>query len=172
MSSLNHPLKVIIGGSTDVPGWTTMNADPSTNPDILSDITEPKEIEPNSVSDFYMSHVFEHIYLPNVISTLTKLKERLVDNRKLYYCIPYLTVLLHHDELNIIEKIYVLTMIYVVQVSNFDFHYFGYTHEILNVFLNHVGLKNVVKVDFFNIHKDTSSFSPYLNIPISFNVIC
>ena len=44
--------RVIIGGSSEIPGWITLNADPSTNPDILSDICELKNIEDNSVSVF------------------------------------------------------------------------------------------------------------------------
>jgi predicted SAM-dependent methyltransferase len=175
MSSLNHPLKVIIGGSTDVPGWTSMNADPATKPDILSDISELKGIEPNSVSVFYLSHVLEHIHLPNIVPTLTKLYNGLMDQGKLYISVPDLTVLmhlLHHGELDINQKIHVLRMIYGGQVSNYDFHYFGYTYEILKTFLEHSGFINIQKVDFFGIHKDTSDFSPYFNTPISLNIIC
>ena len=167
--------RVIIGGSSEIPGWITMNADPSTNPDILSDICELKYIENNSVSVFYLSHVLEHIALSNVESTLKKLFAAMTSNGSLYISVPdleVLGVLLCNKELGIDQKIHVLRMIYGGQISDFDYHYFGYTFEILNYFLKKSGFEKIEKVKSFNLHKDTSDFSPYFGVPISLNIIC
>jgi predicted SAM-dependent methyltransferase len=166
---------IIIGGNTKIPGWVTMNADPATDPDILSDICELKGIENNSVSVFYLSHVLEHIRFPQVIPTLNKLYKAMNENSSLFISVPDLTTLgnlLHDKDLNNFEKIHVLRMIYGGQISDFDYHYFGYTFEILSAILQTVGFVGIRKVDEFNLHIDTSSFSPYKNTPISLNVVC
>jgi predicted SAM-dependent methyltransferase len=167
--------RVIIGGSSEIPGWITLNADPSTNPDILSDICELKNIEDNSVSVFYLSHVLEHITLSNVEKTLKKLFVAMTNNGSLYISVPDLEVLgehLRNKDLGIEQKIHVLRMIYGGQISDFDYHYFGYTFEILNYFLKKSGFENIEKVKSFNLHKDTSEFTPYFGVPISLNIIC
>ncbi|WP_146100118.1 hypothetical protein [Limnohabitans sp. TS-CS-82] len=167
--------RVIIGGSSEIPAWTTMNADPSTNPDILSDICDLSQIEENSVSVFYMSHVFEHIPLFKVESTLKKLFTAMTSNSTLYISVPDLSILgkqLESQQLGIQQKIHVLRMIYGGQVSDFDFHYFGYTFEVLSFFLQAAGFHNIRKVKYFNLHKDTSNFSPYFDTTISLNIIC
>lgn len=167
--------RVIIGGSSEIPGWISLNADPSTNPDIISDICELKNIEDNSVSVFYLSHVLEHITLTNVEKTLKKLFVAMTNNGSLYISVPDLEVLgehLRNKDLGIEQKIHVLRMIYGGQISNFDYHYFGYTFEILNFFLKESGFVNIEKVKSFNLHKDTSEFTPYFGIPISLNIIC
>ena len=175
MPNLNSQLKIIVGGTSKIPGWTSINADPSTKPDILSDVTILSGVKPNSVSIFYLSHVFEHIKLPHVLQTLSKIYEALVSEGELYISVPDLSVLnklLHDNDLDINQKIHVLRMIYGGQVSEYDYHYFGYTFEILQTFLVASRFKNIRKVKYFHLHEDTSSFTPYKGLPISLNVIC
>lgn len=167
--------RVIIGGSSEIPSWITMNADPSTNPDILSDICELNQIEENSISVFYLSHVLEHIPLYKVEKTLNKLFKAMTQHGSLYISVPDLSVLTDHlkdPRLGIQQKIHVLRMIYGGQVSDYDFHYFGYTYELLSYFLSNAGFSKIEKVEQFNLHKDTSEFRPYFDTPISLNVIC
>jgi predicted SAM-dependent methyltransferase len=167
--------RVIIGGSSEIPGWITMNADPSTNPDILSDICDLKNVEENSVSVFYLSHVLEHIPLFKVEETLKKLFNAMTKHGSLFISVPDLNVLSDHlrdTRLGIDQKIHTLRMIYGGQVSDYDFHYFGYTFEVLSYFLDKTGFKNIEKVRRFNLHNDTSNFAPYFETPISLNVIC
>ena len=175
MPNINSQLKIIVGGSSKIPGWTSINADPSTKPDILSDVTILSGVKSNSVSIFYLSHVFEHIKLLDVLQTLSKIYDALTIDGDLYISVPDLTVLnqlLHDNELDINQKIHVLRMIYGGQVSEYDYHYFGYTFEILQAFLILSGFKNIRKVKYFDLHEDTSSFTPYKGLPISLNVIC
>lgn len=167
--------RVIIGGSSEIPGWITMNADPSTKPDILSDICDLHNIENNSVSVFYLSHVLEHIPLIKVEETLRKLFDAMTEHGSLYISVPDLNVLsdlLRDNRLGIDQKIHVLRMIYGGQISDYDFHYFGYTFEVLSFILEKVGFNKITKVKNFNLHKDTSNFAPYFGIPISLNLIC
>lgn len=167
--------RVIIGGSSEIPGWITMNADPSTNPDILSDICDLKNVEENSVSVFYLSHVLEHISLFKVEETLKKLFNAMTKHGSLFISVPDLNVLSDHlrdTRLGMDQKIHTLRMIYGGQVSNYDYHYFGYTFEVLSYFLDKTGFKNIEKVRRFNLHNDTSNFAPYFETPISLNVIC
>jgi predicted SAM-dependent methyltransferase len=172
---MNKPLKVIIGGDSAIPDWKTMNADPATNPDILSDIVNLSGIESNSVSVFYLSHVLEHIRLTDVLATLSKIYDAMNMNSTLFISVPDLTILnqlLHDKSLDINQKIHVLRMIYGGQISNYDYHFFGYTYEILEAFLKNTGFSKIRKVEDFSLHKDTSNFKPYKGIPISLNVIC
>lgn len=167
--------RVIIGGISEIPGWITMNADPTTNPDILSDICELKNIENNTVSVFYLSHVLEHISLSNLEPTLIKLFNAMTKNGSLFISVPDLEVLgdlLKSNELGIEQKIHTLRMIYGGQISDFDYHYFGYTYEVIKHFLEKTGFTNIEKVKSFNLHKDTSDFTPYFGKPISLNIIC
>jgi predicted SAM-dependent methyltransferase len=172
---MNTPLKVIIGGESAFPDWKSMNADSSTSPDILSDITALSGIDENSVSVFYLSHVLEHIKLTDVLLTLSKIYAAMNKHSTLFISVPDLTVLsqlLQDNELDINQKIHVLRMIYGGQISNYDYHYFGYTYEILEAFLKTTGFTKIRKAKYFSLHKDTSSFTPYKGIPISLNIIC
>jgi len=172
---MNRPLKIIIGGDSSFPDWKTMNADPETNPDILSDITTLSGVEANSVSVFYLSHVLEHIRLPDVLATLSKIYVAMNKHSTLFISVPDLTILnnlLHDTSLDINQKIHVLRMIYGGQVSEYDYHFFGYTYEILDAFLKTTGFSKIRKVKNFSLHNDTSSFAPYKGIPISLNIIC
>jgi len=175
MKNYNMPLKILIGGETNIPGWTTMNIDTNSNPDIISDIVELKNVSPNTVSVFYLSHVLEHIRLPQVVPTLSKLYDAMIQNSTLYISVPNLDVifkLLSDYDLNIMDKINLIRIIYGGQINDYDYHYFGYNFEILSAFLLTCGFTNIRQVDEFNIHLDTSSFRPYKNIPISLNIIC
>jgi predicted SAM-dependent methyltransferase len=110
-----------------------------------------------------------------VINTLSKINKAMTTNGTLFISVPDMSVLamlLNKDALNIDQRIHIMRMIYGGQISNFDFHYFGYTYEILKSILNEVGFKLIRKVKYFNLHTDTSSFTPYYNLPISLNVIC
>lgn len=55
-------MKLNLGaGPIKVPGFLSVDSDPSTNPDILIDITKPWPIDDNSVDEVLAYHVFEHI---------------------------------------------------------------------------------------------------------------
>ncbi len=167
--------RVLIGGSTQIPGWITFNADPATQPDILGDVRDIQGIDNDSVGVFYLSHVLEHVELSKVLATLSKLYTSLTKNGTLFISVPDLSVLtqlLSDVELDINQKIHVLRMIYGGQISPFDYHYFGYTYEILSAFLSAAGFVGIRQVKYFDIHSDTSHFTPYKGIPISLNVVC
>ena len=175
IESNSYIRRILIGGSTNIPGWITFNADPSTQPDILGDIREIQVIENDSVGVFYLSHVLEHVELSQVLPTLTKLYAALTKHGSLFISVPDLSILtsfLSDAELDINQKLHVLRMIYGGQISRFDYHYFGYTYEILSAFLAAAGFVGIRKVKYLDIHRDTSSFAPYKGIPISLNVVC
>lgn len=168
-------INLLIGGKTDKPGWTTLNADPSTNPDIVSDIRTLEGVASGSALTVYASHVFEHIELKDTLPTLKRINEIMAPNGKLYLAVPDLTVLmqlLHDQRLDINQKIHVVRMIFGGQISSYDFHYFGYTFELLAAFLASCGFDRIRKVDSFDLHQDTSDFAPYFKKRISLNVTC
>jgi predicted SAM-dependent methyltransferase len=172
---MNTELKVIIGGSAELPGWKSLNIDPSLKPDYLTDITNLDCFADNSVSVFYMSHVFEHIKQTDINNTLQSLYKKLITGGTMYISVPdisVLAVLINSEHLNIDQKVHVMRMIYGGQTNNFDFHYFGYTFQIMEALLKINNFKNIVKVDNFELFQDTSNFKPYFNIPISLNVVC
>jgi len=168
-------LKIIIGGEANIPTWKSMNANPELNPDYLSDLIELKGLVDSTVSVFYLSHVLEHIKLPNLLPTLSKMHSKLIDGGTVYISVPdldCLSKLLSEASLDINQKIHVLRMIYGGQVNEFDYHYFGYNFEILEAFLKNSGFRNIRRVKNFDLFRDTSSFAPYFSRPISLNIIC
>ena len=175
ITSPKTPTRILVGGNTSIPGWTTINADPSTHPDIVSDIQTLDGIPPKSIFVLYASHVFEHIELRHAIGTLTRIGEVMRPGGTVFLSVPDLSELLQllqDPRLDVSQKLHVARMIYGGQTTQFDYHYFGYTFEILSALLASTGFVNVRKVERFGIHNDTSNFSPYFHRNISLNVVC
>jgi predicted SAM-dependent methyltransferase len=173
--NLENIRRVIIGGTSNLPAWKTLNADPATRPDILADVRSLDGLEPSSVSVFYLSHVLEHVELGAIFETLARLRTALKPGGTLFISVPNLTTLaelLGDQDLDLNQKVHVLRMIFGGQITKYDYHYFGYTFEVLAAFLKATGYTGIRKVADFKLHDDTSAFRPYKGIPISLNVVC
>ena len=155
-------------------GWITLNADPTTKPDIVCDLSALESLSSEENDVIYLSHVLEHITLQQLPSTLSNLHRMLTASGTLMISVPDLTVLmklLDSDALAINQKIHIARMIFGGNVSPFDFHYFGFNEELLRHFLTQTGFTLVRRVRSFHMFSDTSEFQPYFNLPISLNMV-
>jgi predicted SAM-dependent methyltransferase len=167
--------KIIIGGEAEIPSWKSINIGSLLNTDHLIDLKELEEISDNSVSAFYLSHVLERIPLRKVLVTLEKLFCKIIPGGTVYITVPdicALSTLLLNNELDVNDKIYIIRIIYGEQTNDFNFHYSGFSYEVLEHFLDTIGFTGIRRVKNFNLFKDKSIFAPYLQIPLSINVIC
>ena len=171
-------MKLNIGGEQKKEGWKILNIQKKNDVDFIGDISDLSQFSENSVEEIYASHVVEHIEQSKVESTFKGIYRILKNNGKLYISVPDMEVLCRifiSKEAPRSAKLHTLRMIYGGQIDKYDFHYCGWSYEILKDSIMRAGFKKIEKVKFFGLFDDTSNFAPYNNgkenVPISLNVI-
>lgn len=165
-------MKINIGGEQIKDGWKIFNIQKKPGVDFIGDISDLGQFKDNSVEEIYISHVFEHVPQKKVDKTLKGIFRILKPSGKFYVSVPDMDVLFEEFK-NVKDKkkkIHILRMIFGGQIDEYDFHYFGYSYDILHDFLKSVGFKKIEKVERFNLFEDTSDYKPY-GFLISLNVI-
>ena len=166
-------MKLHIGGRQRKDGWTILNAVNADDVDIVADITDLSSLQRNSCDEIYASHVLEHVPQASVEQTLSGIARILKRDGKFYCSVPDLETLsrlMTHEKLGFADKFLVMRMIYGGQIDEYDYHYTGFTFEILCAFAKQAGFKKITRVDEFGLFDDTSSHAPF-GIPISLNVV-
>ncbi len=171
-------MKLHIGGEQKKEGWKILNIQKKNGVDFIGDISDLSQFSENSVEEIYASHVVEHVEQSKIESTFKGIYRVLKDNGKFYISVPDMEVLCRifiSKEAPKSAKIHTLRMIYGGQIDKYDFHYFGWSYELLKDTVTKVGFKKIEKVKSFGLFDDTSDFAPYDNgkesVPISLNVI-
>ena len=166
-------MKLHIGGEEEKEGWTILNAQKKSNTDLVGDIRDLSQFRDNSIEEVYASHILEHIKNLEIANVLKNLYRILSKNGKLFVSVPNLEVLskaILDPNLNVQEKYEITRIIYGGQIDDYDYHYFGFTREILNSLLIQAGFYKVEEVKNFGLFNDTSSKTSY-GFDISINTI-
>lgn len=85
-------MKLKIGAWDKIDGYTTLDIDPMSNPDIIADARNMSMVENNSIDEIFCEHVLEHI--PDTIKVMSEFYRVLKPNGKLIIIVPHGK---HHD---------------------------------------------------------------------------
>jgi len=166
-------MKLHIGGKEIKEGWKILNIQKNEGVDFVGDISDLSQFSDDSIDEIYASHVFEHIHLKKVQTTLSGIYRVLKTSGKFYVSVPDVDVLFHSfrsPQADKKIKIHIMRMIFGGQIDDNDFHYFGWDFELLKDSLEEAKFSKIEKVQSFNLFDDTSEYKPY-GFPISLNVI-
>jgi SAM-dependent methyltransferase len=134
-----------------------VDLDNSTNPDIISDIRNLKEIENNSIDAIWASHVIEHMYYQDLFDVFNSFVRVLKDDGFCIIRVPDLGAIANLIKNNILDTIYTtedglevsaLDMIYGHRMfskeeggNHFMLHKTGFTQQSLSQLLNSLNIK-------------------------------
>lgn len=125
-------MKLIVGANRrQVPGWVHHDVLDLPGIDVRCDFWDlPKHIEPASCEEIQMTHVLEHFPMKRTREALELVYGLLKDGGKFYIEVPNFTwhaemILRNPRDRQIVEYAY------GGQLDEFDFHYMGFTPEIL-----------------------------------------
>jgi len=174
-------MKLHIGGETlregwkvlKREGWKVLSIQKNDDVDFVGDLTDLSQFSENSVETVYASHVLEHVDQKKVKETLLGVNRILKKGGKFYISVPDMDILCRmfiDKKTNGKVKFHTMRMMFGGQMDKYDFHYFGWNYEFLNVYLKESNFEKVERVDSFGLFEDTSSYKPY-GFPISLNVI-
>lgn len=132
--------RLIIGANKrQLPGYVHHDVLPLEGIDICCDFWDlPKHVEANSCEEIQMTHVLEHFPIAKTSDALTLVRSLLTDNGQLYIEVPNFK---WHAEM-ILRDPYDMQIVeyaYGGQIDQYDFHYIGFTPEILSVKLLDAG---------------------------------
>lgn len=122
---------IVCAGSRHKDGWTTHDIQRLGGIDIVCDIFDlPQFIEDESCDEIEFTHALEHFEPHKTNHVLTILCDMLKIGGELYIEVPNL--LWHADEiLKNPKNRQVVEYMYGGQLNEFDYHYTGFTPEIL-----------------------------------------
>jgi predicted SAM-dependent methyltransferase len=169
-------IKLHIGGKETNPEWKILDIEPRPEVDYIANASDLSQFEDNSISAIYASHVLEHFYYGidnELINTLTEWHRVLKPGGKLLLSVPDLKKLCWlflHPDTSVMDRIYLMRIIFGGQTNIYDVHKVGFDSEILVAYLNEVGFTEYEEISEFNLFKDSSSLR-VANTLISINMI-
>ncbi len=169
-----EPLRLHIGGEEVRAGWKIVNIQAKPGVDFVGSATDLSAFADATVTEIYASHIYEHLdYKGELPKALDEAFRVLKPGGVLRIGVPDLETLcrlLITPGLNAEQQFHIQRMIYGGHVDDFDYHYVGLTPQILTVFLEDAGFRNVRRVQSFNLFNDTTTVT-CMDVPISLNVI-
>jgi len=166
-------MKLHIGGKEIKEGWSILNIQKNDGVDFVGDISDLSQFGDETIEEIYASHVVEHIPQQKIKETLKGIYRVLKNGGKFYVSVPnmdYLCRILIDEKAPAKVRMHVMRIIFGGQIDDYDFHYFGYTLQLLSGFLRESGFKKIENVKSFSLFNDTSDYAPY-GAPISLNLI-
>ena len=166
-------LRLHIGGRERKEGWKVLNIQPGDAVDYVGDIRDLSQFETGSCEIVYASHVLEHVPQSELVSTLKGVKRVLRNQGQFLISVPDLDTLskmIIFPGLTTEQRIHVMRMMFGGQTDAHDFHFVGFTFDILASYLQSAGFASLQQAEQFGLFNDTSSYAPY-GVPISLNVI-
>jgi predicted SAM-dependent methyltransferase len=171
--SFKQPLRLHLGGWQVKEGWKILDIQKRPGVDYLGTCENLSQFVDNSVDEVYASHVYEHLgYQKRVLTALREAHRVLKPGGIIKIGVPDLEVLARailDPKLSAEKKYHVMRMMYGGQVDDHDFHYVGYTFDILSYFLANAGFKSIRRVKESGLFNDTTTLM-FEGYAISLNV--
>lgn len=164
-----------IGGNIAKKGWEIFNALSADIVDHLGDAADLSRFEDNTFHEIYASHVLEHFdYNFQLKPVLMEWARVLVPGGSLYISVPdldrFMEMWVDYEHTSDEERLFIMQMIFGGHTDNFDYHYVGFNEKILTNFLTQTGFSEIIRVDGFNLFKDSSTMT-FKGKPVSLNII-
>jgi len=153
-------MKLHIGGLQAKEGWKILNIMAAENVDYIGDLTDLSQFPNDSVDEIYASHVLEHISHKQIDSTLDGIYRILKVSGKLYISVPDMDRLfrMYLDPNTTSQmRFFMMCVIFGGQNDAYDFHYFGWSEDLLSDALIRHQFKDIERVEQFGFFDDTSS---------------
>ncbi|MFM2063088.1 MAG: hypothetical protein RLZZ507_2758 [Cyanobacteriota bacterium] len=155
-------IKLHIGGTSPHPDWKILDVEPRPEVDYVGNASDLSQFEDNSITAIYASHVLEHFYYGidnELINTLTEWYRVLKPGGKLLISVPDLRKLCWlylHPDFTVMDRLYLMRIIFGGQTNIYDVHKVGFDFEILAAYLEESGFTEYEEVSEFNLFKDCS----------------
>src|SRR5688572_24421576 len=163
-----------IGGTERKAGWKVLNIQPGEHVDHVGDLRDLSQFADASWDVVYASHVLEHLsYQGEVQAVLAGIRRILRPQGKLMISVPDLGVLCRlyvNPAATALDRLTIMRMMFGGQMDAHDFHYVGFSAELLATFLSDAGFQDLKQVSDFSLFSDTSTLR-YGGVPISLNVV-
>lgn len=173
MKPIPATFRLNIGGREAKPGWQILNIQAGNGVDHVGDIQDLSRFGDESCDEIYASHVLEHVPRARIVATLQGMHRILKPSGRLLLSVPDLEALCRlfvSPNLDKPARVHVMRIIFGGQVDANDFHFVGFSLEILLDSLGAAGFARAERVGEFGLFNDTSSYAPY-GVPISLNLI-
>jgi predicted O-linked N-acetylglucosamine transferase (SPINDLY family)/predicted SAM-dependent methyltransferase len=167
------PLRLHVGGTSALPGWKILNIQPGPDVDYVGDCRDLGQFADESVAEIYASHVVEHVPMAELPRTLAGFRRVLKPGGRAMISVPDLEVLSRlflDNRGRTDERIMVMRMMFGGQTDPNDFHFVGFSYDILERLLRDAGFSRIERVGDFGLFSDTSTLR-FQGVPISLNVV-
>lgn len=171
--SCSDLMRLHIGGREVRAGWKILNVLDSEGVDFVGDVCDLSAFPDACCEKVYASHVMEHVEQRKFDCTLKGIYRILCKNGELYFSVPDLETLCRlflSSELDMVQRLGVMQMMFGGQDDAYDFHRIGLTGEFMMYFLKLAGFSSIKKVESFGLFDDTSEYR-FNGVPISLNLI-
>lgn len=172
-ASSPDPLRLHIGGEEVKPGWKILNAQARPGVDFVGLAHDLSQFADASVSEIYASHVYEHLdYKDELPKALSEAHRVLKPSGLIRIGVPDLAVLaklLTRPGMGPQEHWDLMRVFYGGHTDKWDYHYSGFTFELLASLLTEQGFQFVRRVESFGLFDDGTETRCF-NTRISLNV--
>ncbi|MES2308577.1 MAG: methyltransferase domain-containing protein [Verrucomicrobiota bacterium] len=163
-----------IGGTQSAEGWEVLNIEPASYVDHVGNATDLSRFPDETFSVLYGSHILEHMdYLREVESALKEWRRVLIPGGMICLSVPDLEILgsllLLKDRFDVNDRYLLMRMIYGGHNTPNDYHYAGFTEDLLQVYLMKCEFQKIERVQGFPFFEDTSR-QLFKGLPISLNM--
>lgn len=173
MDRITDVLRLHLGGRDVKPGWQIFDIRPGEGVDHVGNIEDLTRFADACCDEVYASHVLEHVPQACIVATLRGMHRILKPAGRLLLSVPDLEALCSlflNQQLDKAARLHVMRIMFGGQMDPHDFHYVGFSLEILLDYLGAAGFSRAERVGGFGLFNDASSYAPY-GVPISLNVI-
>ena len=153
-------MKLHLGcGEKIIKGFVNVDIRKFDGVDVVSDITNLKNFNPNSISLIYASHVLEHISRRDYLNVLRHWYDLLKPNGILRISVPDIeSVFEHYSEYKNLEIL--RGLIWGGQTYGENYHYCGWDFNTIYDDLSKIGFENIKRYDWRNTeHSDVDDYS-------------
>ncbi len=169
-----EPLRLHVGGKEAKAGWKILNIQPGPDVDYIGSCTDLGQFADGAVHEIYASHILEHLgYKAELPRALEEFRRVLRAGGRALISVPDFEVLCRQfvdPRASLVERYWIMRMIFGGQMDEHDFHQVGLSYEILSKFLINAGFSRVERVKSFGMFED-SSLLEYRGEPISLNLV-
>lgn len=161
-------MKLHLGcGEKILENFINIDSRPLDGVNIVSDISELKNIQNNSVELIYCSHVLEHFGRHTYKNTLKNWYDKLIVGGKLRIAVPDFESIVNHYNKNK-DLGQLIGMLYGGQTYTENFHYYCWDFKTLSDDLFNVGFREVNRYDWretehSNIDDYSQSYLPHMD---------